>query len=187
MIRRINLSGGPGSGKSTTAAEVFAHLKKHGKSVEMVREYVKEWAYEGRDISDYDQLYFFGKQLRKEIVVLNSKVDVIVTDSPLILQIIYASKTNLSKETINAMVTILMEYDKKYPCLNIILDRGHKPYVQEGRYQTYGEAKQMDRYIELYHSGWKFDYVKIPFQDSEKIIKAIMEVFDERDEIGDRD
>jgi len=48
MTRVINLLGGPGVGKSTAAAKLFAKYKDEGKSVELVREYVKDWAWEGR-------------------------------------------------------------------------------------------------------------------------------------------
>lgn len=46
--RVITLWGGPGSGKSTMAAEIYARLKRQLCNVEMVREYVKGWAWEGR-------------------------------------------------------------------------------------------------------------------------------------------
>ena len=38
----INLIGGPCSGKSTVAAELFARLKKMGIKTELVSEYIKD-------------------------------------------------------------------------------------------------------------------------------------------------
>ena len=38
----INLIGGPCSGKSTIAAELFARLKKMGVHCELVSEYIKD-------------------------------------------------------------------------------------------------------------------------------------------------
>lgn len=62
----INLYGGPGAGKSTSAAFLYYLLKANGFNVELVREYVKDWAWEKRVITNYDQIYFLGKQVRRE-------------------------------------------------------------------------------------------------------------------------
>lgn len=51
----INLIGGPGSGKSTTAAGLFYKLKKLGYNCEMSLEFAKD------KVMD-DQIYIFGKQ-----------------------------------------------------------------------------------------------------------------------------
>jgi hypothetical protein len=37
----VNLFGGPGTGKSTTASGVFYHLKRDNRNVELVQEYAK--------------------------------------------------------------------------------------------------------------------------------------------------
>ena len=41
-MKVINLFGGPGCGKSTTAADLFARMKLRGLSVELVTEYAKD-------------------------------------------------------------------------------------------------------------------------------------------------
>jgi tRNA uridine 5-carbamoylmethylation protein Kti12 len=82
----INLYGGPGTGKSTSAAYLYYILKAEGHNVELVREYVKDWAWEGRQISTYDQIYFLGKQVRRESL-LYGKVDWIITDSPVMMNL----------------------------------------------------------------------------------------------------
>jgi ATP:corrinoid adenosyltransferase len=62
----ISLFAGPGAGKSTSAAYLYAHLKNRGVNSELVREYVKDRAWEERQIGTYDQIYFLGKQVRRE-------------------------------------------------------------------------------------------------------------------------
>lgn len=42
----VNLFGGPGCGKSTTMARLFADLKTRGLNVEMVSEFAKDLVYE---------------------------------------------------------------------------------------------------------------------------------------------
>ena len=175
MIRRINLLGGPGSGKSTIAARMYAKMKQKHQSVELVREYVKEWAYEGRSITPYDQHYFFGKQMRKELVVLNANVQYIITDSPLILQIMYAERAGLSDNSVSAMLVMLQEYEKDFPSVNIMLDRRDKPYVESGRYETYEQAVKMDRRIMENCIDWKIDFKEIPYNDIEALYFYIKE------------
>jgi len=58
MTTVINLWGGPGTGKSTSAAHLFGMAKIAGVNAELVQEYVKSWAWEGRTIHSFDQLYF---------------------------------------------------------------------------------------------------------------------------------
>lgn len=84
----INLFGSPAVGKSTTAAELYSVMKKKDLNVELVREYVKAWAWENRKINRYDQIYFFGKQVRHE-TLLYGRVDFLITDSPVLLASFY--------------------------------------------------------------------------------------------------
>src|SRR4051812_30110643 len=84
----INLWGGPGSGKSTTAAGVFSAMKMAGVSCELVTEYVKQWAWRGDKIGDFDDVYLTAKQLRRESC-LYGKVEYIITDSPISLGALY--------------------------------------------------------------------------------------------------
>ena len=65
----INLYGGPGTGKSTTAAHVFALLKQRDVNAELVREYAKDIVWEGRThllsgVFPY-QLVIFSKQNKR--------------------------------------------------------------------------------------------------------------------------
>ena len=84
----VNFFGGPGSGKSTTAAGLFHDMKVAGESVELVREYCKNWAWTNRPIGKWDGLYFMAKQLHSENA-LYGKVDTIITDAPIMLQAVY--------------------------------------------------------------------------------------------------
>ena len=45
-MKVINLWGGPGCGKSTTAAGLFSIMKMRGHKVELVTEYAKELTYD---------------------------------------------------------------------------------------------------------------------------------------------
>lgn len=84
--------------------------------------------------------------MRKEDLLLrNGKVDIIVTDSPLFLSTCYAKK--FQTPGWQSLISLTEEFDKVYPALHILLERGSKPYNTNGRYQTLNEAVQMDWFI----------------------------------------
>ena len=142
----INLYGGPGTGKSTSAAYLYYVLKAEGHNVELVREYVKDWAWEGRQISTYDQIYFLGKQVRRESL-LYGKVDWIITDSPVMMNLYYAARycaLSLGEGVRSATLSFYRQAEEDgHKHLHVFLKR-NKPYVSEGRYQTEGEAVEID-------------------------------------------
>lgn len=144
MTKVINLYGGPGTGKSTTAAAVFAELKFRGVNCEYVQEYAKDKAWEfgtnhlGVPKVFQAQEYIFGKQhfrLRR----CAQDVDVIITDCPLFLGLIYMP----DDFPIPSLRTAIREAYDMYDNLNIFLVR-NKPYNPKGRFQTEEEAKELD-------------------------------------------
>lgn len=82
----VNLFGVPGAGKSTGAAYVFSMLKMRGINVEYIPEYAKDKVWEDNTEVFKNQAYVFGKQSFR-MSRCKDKVDVIVTDSPLLLSL----------------------------------------------------------------------------------------------------
>lgn len=145
MTTIVNLYGGPGTGKSTCAAFLYYVLKTQGYNAELVREYVKGWAWEGRAFGDFDQLYFLGKQSRNESM-LYGKADWVVTDSPVLMNAYYAGlHCPPLAEGVKAAVLGFYRHaaDKGHRHVHVFLRRS-KPYNPAGRYQTEAQARQMD-------------------------------------------
>lgn len=91
MTLIVNLYGGPGTGKSTTAAGLFYKLKEAGINSEYIQEYAKDKTWQADYFTLECQPYITSKQLYRLHRVLD-KVDVVVTDSPLIQGLVYKGK-----------------------------------------------------------------------------------------------
>ena len=133
----INLFGAPGAGKSTGAAIVFAELKKRGVNAELVTEFAKDKTWEGNATALGCQEYVFGKQSYR-LARCRADVDVIVTDSPLPLSLLYVSDPALLGD--GAFQKVVMNVFNSYNNLNYYVNRV-KPYNPKGRNQTENESK----------------------------------------------
>lgn len=146
MTRVVNLFSGPGTGKSTSAAYLFARLKMLGVDAELVQEYVKEWAWQGRQIVPLDQIHFLGEQTQRERN-LYSKVDVIVTDSPIHIYRYYAAVSCVPELAAGLSMAISGFYKEAQKAgvehINVFLKRS-KPYNPKGRWQTEEQARAID-------------------------------------------
>ena len=146
--KRIGLYGGPGIGKSTTSAKLYAELKDQRKNVELVREKIKNWVYQDKVPSGFDQLFLFTEHIREEEILLNSGLDYLVTDCP-ILQICYYTKDQ-GFEYHDQVLEIALQNEKKHPAMHFFLDRGNRPYNTHGRYHSFEEAKKIDEDMKSY-------------------------------------
>ena len=93
----VNLFGPPGAGKSTGAAYVFSKLKLAGVNAELVTEFAKDKVWEDNKLALANQAYLFGEQYYR-LTRLGGKVDVAVTDSPLLLSNFYVNDVVLGDE-----------------------------------------------------------------------------------------
>ena len=174
MIRRISLLSGPCSGKSTVAADMYSRLKRQGYNIELVTEYAKDWAYEGRTINEYDQLELYSTQLAREYRVLKSNENVvIITDSPTLLAIPYAIRYNFP--CIESLEIIEDQFEKEFPSINIFLERGNCPYTQAGRYEDHKRAKQMDNMIKNYLEVNLRSFIELPYDNYDEIYNIILD------------
>jgi nicotinamide riboside kinase len=137
-LKVISLFGGPGSGKSTTAAGLFYEMKKLGLNVEYSQEYAKDMVFENRMNILGDQLYILAKQHRR-IARMQNTVDWVITDGPFLLGLIYVPDDYL--KTFEPLVLELWEQYQNY-CF--MLDRNNIEYQEVGRYQTKDQALTID-------------------------------------------
>lgn len=156
----FNLLGGPGTGKSTTAAMLFARLKLAGFVAELVTEKAKDLTWEKHPSALRCAPYVFGNQLWR-MERLRGQVEVIVTDSPLILSNIYAEDESA------AFHQLVREKHASFRRADVFLKRV-KPYQPIGRNQTQAEAEAIDRLINT--MGCKFALYAEASEDAADVI-----------------
>lgn len=140
MTTYIDLYGGPGTGKSTLAAGLFYRLKEAGYSVELVTEYAKDLVWENRADTLKNQPYISMKQFRN-LSRLAGKVDLVVTDSPLLKDLVYARM--YASELPNEYYTLIRKlHDMLGAHINILLERTHV-------YDTVGRLQDADTAIDI--------------------------------------
>lgn len=123
----INLLAGPGAGKSTGAAYIFSRLKMCGVNAELVTEFAKDKVWERNEKALKNQAYLFGQQYYR-INRLEGEVDCVITDSPLILGLIYNKDPNLGEPFNDVIRHVAASYDSLYYFIKRM-----KPYNPKGR------------------------------------------------------
>lgn len=138
----VNAYAGPGAGKTTASLATVAELKKMGYVAEYVSEYAKELVYENPAMLDgsmQNQFALLTEQLRR-MDRLIGKVDIIVTDSPILLNLIYGQ--DLPDEYKKMIPDLYKQYDN----FNFFVKRG-EAFEQNGRMQDHAESIRKDEEI----------------------------------------
>lgn len=160
----VNLFGGPGCGKSTLMARIFSELKVRGYDCEMVTEFAKDLVWEKRNETFKDELYIFAKQNHR-LFRVNDKVDIIVTDRPLLL-------TNVYNQNDKELCGLCLKTFNQYNNLNFLLKR-QTVYQENGRNQSEDEAVQIDKITQNLLKSNRIDHYIVNNNDLADIIKII--------------
>lgn len=173
----VNLFGGPSSGKSTTAAGLFHKLKMQGVNCEIVTEFAKHMTWKEDFNTLRNQVYVHAKQ-HDRMFHLVDKVDVIITDSPTIMGLIYCD-WNVFPKSFEALVVDL--FNEQGENMNYLLRRS-KPYQTAGRTQTEDEAKEKDWQIVDLITRHEIDCHMVPGDETavDRILEQVNEKLNER-------
>lgn len=120
---------------STGMAYIFSKLKMEGIDCEMVTEFAKDQTWEKNLDSLNCQFYISGQQAYR-IFRLYGKVQVVITDSPVIQGVMYTDD--------NHIVNACVGEQKKYPNQMYYFIERKKAYNPNGRNQTEDEAIKID-------------------------------------------
>lgn len=171
----VNLFGGPGSGKSTTAAGLFHKLKINGINCELVTEFAKHITWKEDFNTLKNQIYVFAKQ-HDRMFHLKDKVDVIITDSPIIMGLSYCNWDLMSRSFEQLVVDEFNRTDALN--VNYFINRV-KEYNPSGRSQTENEAKEKDIEIKTLLSRYNISFETIDGDENavELLFNIIFDLF----------
>ncbi|MCL2344062.1 MAG: ATP-binding protein, partial [Firmicutes bacterium] len=172
----VNFFAGPSAGKTTCAWEVAAELKKRNIVTEYVPEYAKELVWDGRrDLLDgsYDkQLRILNEQAHR-IDRLIGKVDVVVTDSPVLLQPAYCKENQAEFE--QAALRSFNSHNN----FNLFINRGEH-FEQAGRIHNLAESRKVDGEVKdilarhgVYYGTYSHSTIDLVVENIQKTLRRI--------------
>lgn len=168
----INIFGGPGVGKSTAAALVYAHMRMKGISCEYVSEFAKELSRSGDIESIENQFFVSAIQYHRQFKLLG-KVDFIVTDSPVLSGLVY------DQQCLNGFSEIMRDIHSKSVSINILLKRDHsREFEPEGRHHDIKESKIIDDKIEQMLDDYEIYYAEVNASEMIHLPDYIMHVLE---------
>lgn len=157
----VNLFAGPGAGKTVMAMSVVVELKKRGIHAEYVSEVAKDCVYhidnfrlsktqiraalEKISGSYVTQCQLFNEQRnRLDVFAGSNQVDVVITDSPLVLSAAYLQGDHFRSDFEDMCKTAAEDYHN----LNYFLNRVVTEFETEGRIHDLSESLDKDVEIE---------------------------------------
>lgn len=169
----INIIGGPCSGKSTVATELFARLKKMGVHTELAPEYIKDRIYEENLTMPLNQIAVFAME-HYGINTKIGKVDCIVHDGSFINNEIYNNEDN---PEFNAF--IVAEY-RKFNNLDFFIKRGNIEFEDYGRIHNQKQSKELDKIIKETYNKYGLPFIEVESRDAvDKIIPIVLRKLEE--------
>jgi nicotinamide riboside kinase len=138
----INIFAGPGVGKSTLAADVYARIKRRHINAELSREYAKDIVWSDSLSTLKDQVHILGEQHHRQFI-LQDKCSVAITDSPILLCSIY----NTFYTQYKSFDALALEAHHRFDNLNYVLIRPEGEYQGVGRVEDYEKSLRIDQMI----------------------------------------
>lgn len=152
----VNLFGVPGAGKSTGAAYIFSKLKMRGIEAELITEFAKDKVWKNSEKAFQNQAYIFGQQSFR-ISRMENEVDIVITDSPLLLSAFYNTNPVLGESFNDVVANVFHSYNN----INYLLTRV-KPYHAKGRLQTEEESDALAEPMKQLLNKYNVLYTQIP-------------------------
>jgi GTPase SAR1 family protein len=146
-MKIINLFGAPGAGKTTFATGLFSKLKQNGYKVSYISEVATDFIETGQEYllgnSQY-QLLVTATSIRKILDQEKLGTELLISDSPLVLQLQYVDPTHYMYEPLQ---TIIGKFNEQYKTYNYFIERT-KPYLQYKRVTTESESDVIGKRLE---------------------------------------
>ena len=175
----VNFFGGPGSGKSTTAAGLFYKLKLTKKvKVELVTEYPKDLVYANQLHTMFENQEVLFSEQNYRVQRLIDHVDWAIVDSPILLSAVYPYVVREQHKVrdwpaLPEFVAFVKAQFNAYNNINIWLTRPDK-YDEYGRHQSLEQAKTIDVAIKTLLDNEQISYYS--FKNHEGVVDDVIDL-----------
>ena len=165
-LKVINFFGGPSSGKSTIAYGMASELKLRAISSELVTEVAKDKVWDEAFTMLRNQVLIAAQQYHR-LWRLKDKVDVAITDSPIILSRIY------NRQNFTHFDPFVLELFNEFDNVNVFVERHiQHEYYKIGRIHDELEAIEIDKRIRRMLDNDGIKYISVPCE--QKSIKEVL-------------
>lgn len=144
----VNIIGGPGCGKSLFSAAIMLHLHQHGKTVEQVPDHARALVLRQAFDALRNQYQVALTQFRM-LELLHGRVQYLLNENALPQMLYYnACYADNVCEVARTHAQIL-RWHALHDTINVLVERGDRPYVQAGRLQDAEGARAVDRELRM--------------------------------------
>lgn len=156
LVKRINFFGVPSVGKTTMSTGMFHFCKARAHKCELISELAREWAYADRPIKSFDQIYLATSQMHREDTLLSrDKVEFIITDSPMLLNIFYSEIHD--QRFLAPLMEIHELFEQRYPSVNLYIKKNPRSvFESEGRHHSKSQLAELSERLDSFlskHAG----------------------------------
>lgn len=171
--KHITFIGGPGSGKSTTAADLFVQLKKLGRNVELIQEWIRRDIMRNGPMQSTFEQYRTLLHNRREEENFPTSVEFLIHDGntllPYFYAALYAKKTDPRERLIiQDMYAVLLDdlysgkYDYIYFLPRIYTEKTGANLDDGTRYQNPYEVDVLEQHMRLiFEKVHRMDNVRV--------------------------
>ena len=153
----INCFGGPGTGKSVCAADLFSMMKKDGQKVELVHEVAKDYVWEDWAHIFGEQDYIFGNQHRLIRRLVYHDIDYAIVDSSILLGLFY-----MPEWFPKSFEPFVLDMFNTYNNINVMFARNPAiPYQSWGRNESEQQAIEKDQQIRTFFNIHNLPYITV--------------------------
>lgn len=177
-MKVLNLFGGPGSGKSTTAFGLAYKMKLRHMKTELVTEYAKELVYAGRLEQMLNQQEYIFTEQNRRLHDLRGKVDWAICDSPIMLSCVYPKMNQTQKgvdewPALEDFMRFVFSVFNTYENVNVFINRPNT-FQTYGREHSEEQSQEIDNEIRRVLAAYGVGYYYIT-ADGESTVDHIIE------------
>lgn len=162
----INLYGGPGAGKTTTALRLTGALKAAGYEAEYVPEYARDLSLEER-LTVTPQFNILMEQAKRIMRTIGTGIDIVVTDSPILLQSLYAETEADQERAVVLHTALATVFDMR----NFLIDNERLNHSMVGRVTSKEDAQALDGMCMKMLVEGDYEFLMVP---KEKAFETIL-------------